>query len=157
MPTPEELAEFQTLSVKVADRKATEAERQRWRELRTLLGKPIATPPPMQVPRQFTRAAKKLKLAFAPLSALQTTFTEEISPGGIKLRVPSLLEPGATLLVRLELGDPGPLTLSARVAWCKRDGGHYLAGLEFIGLRDDEKARIEAWVSAPPLPTTTRT
>jgi hypothetical protein len=63
------------------------------------------------------------------------------------------------MVVRLELGEPGPLTLSARVAWCRRDGGHYLAGLELIGLRDDERERIEAWAAVPatPPPSTART
>jgi hypothetical protein len=141
----------------VSDRVATEAERQRWRELRTLLAKPIPTPPPSLIPRQHTRATKKLKVEFAPVSTLHATFTEEISAGGLKLRVPGFLEAGITLVVRLELGEPGPLTLSARVAWCKRDGGHYVAGLEFIGLRDEERARIEAWsgVSETPAPPTT--
>lgn len=160
MASPEELAEFQALSLKVSERTATDAERQRWRELRTLLAKPIPTPMPSQIPRQHARAAKKLKVEFAPLSALHATFTEEISPGGLKLRVPALLETGVPIVVRLELGEPGPLTLSARVAWCRRDGGHYLAGLEFVGLRDDERERIEAWsavtgTSGPP--TTART
>ncbi len=160
MASPGELEEFQALSLKVSERTATEAERNRWRELRTLLARPIPTPMPSQVPRQHARAAKKLKVEFAPLSTLHATFTEEISPGGLKLRVPALLETGIDVVVRLELGAPGPLTLSARVAWCKRDGGHYLAGLEFVGLRDDERERIEAWstVSATtPPPTAART
>jgi hypothetical protein len=43
------------------------------------------------------------------------------------------------------------------VAWCRGDGGHYLAGLSFIGLRDDERERIEAWTAlsgSGPGPTT---
>jgi Tfp pilus assembly protein PilZ len=157
--SPEELAEFQALSLKVSDRTATAAELARWRELRTLLAKPIPTPMPSQIPRQHARAARKLKVGFAPLSALHATFTEEISPGGIKIRVPGLIETGVSVVLRLELGEPGPLTVTARVAWCRRDGGHYLAGLEFVGLRDDERDRIEAWsqVSGPNPPTTTGT
>lgn len=161
MASSEELAEFQALSLKVSDKTATDAERTRWRELRTLLARPIPTPMPSQIPRQHARTAKKLKVEFAPLSALHTTFTEEISPGGIKLRVPELLEVGVPMVVRLELGPPGPLTLSARVAWCRRDGGHYVAGLELVGLRDDERERIEAWSAlnggTTPPPTAART
>lgn len=157
MASSEELAEFQALSLKVSDKSATEAERSRWRELRTLLARPIPTPMPSQVPRQHARTVKKLKVEFAPLSALHATFTEEISPGGIKVRVPALLETGVTIVIRLELGPPGPLTLSGRIAWCKRDGGHYVAGLEFVGLRDDERERIEAWsaLNATANPSTT--
>lgn len=148
MGSLDELAEFQALSEKVSAKSATEAERARWRELRTLLAKPQLVPPPPQIPRQHARAQKKLKVAYASLTSLHATFTEEISAGGIKLRVQGHLEPGATMIVRLELGEPAALTLSARVAWCKRDGGHYFAGLEFLGLRDDERERIEAWAAA---------
>jgi hypothetical protein len=149
----DDMAEFQALSIKVSAKSATEAERARWRELRALLAKPQPPPPPPQIARQHARAQKKLKVEFAPLTAMHATFTEEVSPGGIKVRVQGHVDTGAMMVVRLELGEPGPLTLSARVAWCKRDAGHYFAGLEFVGLRDDERERIEAWAalaSAPP-------
>lgn len=144
------MAEFQALSLKVSEKTATEPERARWRQLRVKLARPQPPPPPPQVARQHARTHtphKKLKVEFAPLSSLHATFTEEISPGGLRLRVQGLLEPGTPMVVRLELGEPGPLTLSARVAWCRRDGGHYFAGLELVGLRDDERERIEAWAA----------
>lgn len=144
------MAEFQALSLKVSDKTATEPERARWRELRTRLARPQPPPPPPQVARQHARTQtphKKLKIGYVPLTSLHATFTEEISPGGIKLRVQGLIEVGTPMVVRLELGEPGPLTLSARVAWCRRDGGHYFAGLELVGLRDDERERIEAWTA----------
>ena len=149
------MAEFQALSLKVSDKTATEPERARWRELRTRLARPQPPPLPPQVARQHARTQtphKKLKIEYAPLTSMHATFTVEISPGGIKLRVQGLLEIGTPMVVRLELGEPGPLTLSARVAWCKRDGGHYFAGLELVGLRDDERERIEAWtaLASPP-------
>jgi hypothetical protein len=146
----DELAEFQALSLKVSEKTADEAERARWRELRTLLAQSPPVLPPSQVARQHGRAPKKLKVELAPVSALHATFTEEVSPGGLKLRLQTSLEAGTELVVRLELGEPGPLTLSARVAWCRRDGGHYLAGLEFIDLRIDERERIEAWTAGAP-------
>jgi hypothetical protein len=149
----EEMTEFQALSVKVSAKSATDAERARWRELRALLARPQPVPPPPQVARQHARAQKKLKVEFVPLTSMHATFTEEVSPGGLKVRVQGHVDSGAMMVVRLELGEPGPLTLTARVAWCKRDGGHYFAGLEFVGLRDDERERIEAWAaltSAPP-------
>ncbi|HXU72808.1 MAG TPA: PilZ domain-containing protein [Polyangia bacterium] len=159
MGSPDELAEFQALSLKVSAKTANEAERARWRELRTRLAKPQPPPPPPQVARQHSRAQRKLKVELAPVATMHATFTEEVSPGGLKLRVPGPLDTGALMVVRLELGEPGPLTLSARVAWCRRDGGHYLAGLELIGLRDDERERIEAWAAVPatPPPSTART
>ncbi|MCU1276578.1 MAG: hypothetical protein JWM53_124 [bacterium] len=147
------MAEFQALSLKVSAKTADEAERARWRELRTRLAKPTPPLPSPQIARQHARAPKKLKVEFAPVTSLHATFTEEVSAGGLKLRVQGHVEAGTMMIVRLELGEPGPLTLSARVAWCKRDGGHYLAGLEFVDLRADERERIEAWAaltSAPP-------
>jgi len=146
------MAEFQALSLRVSDKTATEPERARWRELRTRLARPQPPPLPPQVARQHARTQKKLKVEYAPLTSMHATFTEEISPGGIKLRVQGLIEIGTPMVVRLELGEPGPLTLSARVAWCRRDGGHYFAGLELVGLRDDERERIEAWtaLASPP-------
>ena len=154
------MAEFQALSLKVSDKTATEAERARWRELRALLARPPAVPPPPQIARQHARAHKKLKVEYAPLGSMHVTFSEEVSPGGVKIRVPGLVEVGTPMVVRLELGEPGPLTVSARVAWCKRDGGHYFAGLELVGLRDDEKERIEAWTAlatTDPAPSKART
>jgi hypothetical protein len=149
--SPDEMAEFQALSLKVSAKTASEPERERWRELRNRLAPPPPVPKPPHLQRQHARAQKKLKVEFAPVTALQSTFTEEVSPGGMKLRVPAHLEPGTAMVVRLQLGEPGPLTVAAQVAWCKRDGGHYLAGVEFVQLRDEDKERIEAWaVSAPP-------
>jgi hypothetical protein len=146
------MAEFQALSLKVSDKTATEPERARWRELRTRLARPQPPPSPPQLARQHARTQKKLKVQYAPLGSMHATFTEELSPGGIKVRVQGLIEVGTPMVVRLELGEPGPLTLSARVAWCRRDGGHYFAGLELLGLRDDERERIEAWtaLASPP-------
>ena len=149
------MAEFQALSLKVSAKTADENERTRWRELRALLARPTPPVSPPQVTRQHARAQKKLKVEFAPVASLQATFTEEISAGGLKLRVATHLEIGTTMVVRLQLGEPGPLTLSARVAWCRRDGGHYMAGLEFVDLRVDERERIEAWTALTSAPSST--
>jgi len=144
----------------VSARTATDDERARWRELRAKLAPPAVPPPRPSGPqrREHARATRKLKVGYAPVSALQATFTEELSAGGLKLRVPARLEPGTAMVLRLELGDPGPLTLAARVAWCQRDGGHFLVGVELIGLRDDERERLEAWAVSgadrDPNPTT---
>jgi hypothetical protein len=149
---PEELAEFHALSAKVSAKTASDAEKARWRELRAQLAKPPPVPPPPQVARQHARAQKKLKVEFTPLQSMHATFTEEISPGGLKLRVSGHVDTGTVMVVRLELGTPGPLTLTARVVWCRREGGHYFVGLEFVDLRDDERERIEAWTALPTAP-----
>jgi hypothetical protein len=174
--TTEELAEFQTLSAKVSDNTASEDERHRWRQLRARLA-PASLPPPAPTTgaplapmaispsgsivspaaaanaRQHSRTStRKLKVAIAPVTTLHSTFTEEVSPGGVKLKLPMHVEPGAPMVVRLELGLPGPILVSAKVAWCRRDGGHFLVGLSFVGLRDDERERIEAWTTVNATP-----
>jgi hypothetical protein len=156
----EELAEFQALSAKVSAKTASDAEKARWRELRIRLAKPPPVPPPPQVAREHTRAQKKLKVQFTPLQSMAATFTEEVSPGGLKLRVSSHVDTGTVMVVRLELGPPAPLTLTARVVWCRREGGHYFVGVEFVDLRDEERERIEAWTAlatAAPPPSAART
>jgi len=86
------MAEFQALSLKVSEKTATEPERARWRELRVKLARPQPPPTPPQVERQHARAQKKLKVEYAPLGSMHATFTEEVSPGGIKLRVQGLID-----------------------------------------------------------------
>lgn len=110
------MAEFQALSQKVSARTASETERARWRELRARLAPPPPVPKPPHLQRQHARAKKKLKVEFAPVTTLQSTFTEEVSAGGMKLRAPAHLEPGTALVVRLLLGEAGPMTVAARVA-----------------------------------------
>lgn len=157
MAGQDELAEFQALSLKVSDRTATEEERARWRELRTRLAPPPPAPPPPKTARKEQRSQRKLKVAFAPLTSMHVAFTEEVSAGGVRLRVQGHLDAGTPVVVRLELGPPGPLTVAGRVAWCRRDdGGHFWAGIDFDGLREDERERIAAWTLSAP-PTTART
>ena len=149
MGRDEELTEFRTLSAKVAAGEAAEEELQRWRELRNLLAGP--PPPPSRVPpakpRAHARMARKIRVLYHPIKAMSVTFTEEVSAGGIRLNVNEMLEVGAALLVRIELagpGDPDAVSSLARVAWCKREGGHYVAGVEFVGLQPHERERLEA-------------
>jgi hypothetical protein len=151
--TAEELAEFAALSAKVSDKHATEAERARWRELREKLAgpkppprpRPGAAPPP---PRKHARAIKKLRLSFAHVKEMTRAFSEEVGAGGLRLVMSQHVEIGTKLVVRLELkgaGDPDPLIVAAKVVWTNREGNHYQVGLEFEGLRTDERERIEAY------------
>ena len=145
----EEVAEFRALSARVAAEVATGEEMQRWRELRNQLAGPPVPPArqPAATPRAHARVARKVRVSFAPLKALTVAFSEEVSAGGLRLTVPALYEPGAELLLRIELdgpGDPEAITAIGRVVWCQRHGGHYQAGLEFVGLQPHERERLEA-------------
>ena len=142
--TFDELTEFQALSIKVSDKTASDGERARWRELREHL-RAAALPAPSATPTA-ARKTPKLKVGYAAVQELHATFTERLSTTGLELRLPAHVNPDTIMLVRLELGEPGPLVVTARVAWCRRDGGHFVAGLELLGMRDDERERIEAWL-----------
>jgi hypothetical protein len=145
----EELTEFRALSAKVAAEEASEPELQRWRELRNLLAGPPLPPsrtPPAK-PRAHARVARKIRVLYQPVKAMSVTFTEEVSAGGLRLNVTEMLEVGTALLVRVELagpGDPDAVTSLARVAWCKREGGHFAIGVELLGLQPHERERLEA-------------
>ncbi len=144
MSTFDELTEFQALSIKVSDKTASDTERARWRDLREHLR--AATPPVPSATQAAPRRTRKLKVGYAAIEELHATFTEQLSTTGLELRLPAHVKPDTTMLVRLELGAPGPLNVTARVAWCRRDGGHFIAALELLGLRADERERIEAWL-----------
>jgi hypothetical protein len=101
-------------------------------------------PPPPALPRRELRHSRKLKVEFAPVEALHATFSDDVSASGVRVRVPTMLAEGTAVVLRLELDVP--LTVAARVAWCRRDGGHFLAGFEFEGLRAEERERVEAWL-----------
>jgi hypothetical protein len=146
----DELAEFQALSLKVSEKTADDGERARWRELRAQLRTSAAprsaTHGLDDTPAPASRRTRKLKVAYAAVEELHATFTEQLSSSGLELRLSQHVKPDTTMLVRLELGPPAPLVLTARVAWCRRDGGHFVAGLELVGVREEERERIEAWL-----------
>jgi hypothetical protein len=157
---PEELAEFAALSAKVSRRQATDEEKTRWRALRLKLRKgPPPPPPPARVApapqREHARTTRKLRLAYAEVKAMQVGFADEVSPGGLRLRVHHFIEAGSRLSLRLDLegqNDPEPLLTNARVVWCRHEGGHYVIGLELINIRAEDRERIEAWMNKEPLP-----
>jgi hypothetical protein len=157
--TPHELAEFTQLSSRIADRKATDAERARWRELRLKLttASPTAaeaTNPGVVLkgqPRKEVRVSKKLRFAYTAEKAMPIGFSDEVSAGGLRLTLHHHVDVGAMFLLRLQLAgpnDPDPLTAAAKVAWVKREGNHFQVGLEFVGLKPDESERIAAWMHA---------
>lgn len=68
--------------------------------------------------------------------------TVDYSCGGVQLEVPGEVEPGASVLVRLEfdVNTLPALECKARVAWCSAyDRKNYRVGLQFVDL--DAKAR----------------
>ena len=146
------LAEFKALSAKVSDKTATEEERARWRDLRTELSKPA--PPTMagQTPRAHARVARKLRVHYATVAEMSMAFTDDIGGGGLRFRTHKILENGTPMVVHLDVPDAkdAPLTLEARVAWSKREGGHYLVGVELVNLPPAEAERLAALLHQKP-------
>ena len=82
---------------------------------------------------------------------MHVTFTDEFGAGGLRLTLMQPAEIGALFAVRLDLSgptDPDPPHVFTKVVWCKREGNHYAAGLEFVRLRPEDHERIEAWSHA---------
>lgn len=142
--------EFALLSSRIASKEATDAERARWRELRSKLAPP-PSPPPLKAGakvREHARATKKLRFSYTAEKAMPVTFTDEISPGGLRMTLHHHVDVGALFILRLQLAgpnDPQPLTVTGRAAWVKRDGNHFAVGIEFVNLGPQDKERIEAW------------
>jgi hypothetical protein len=145
------MAEFLALSAKVSDKTATDAEKARWRELRTALQPPKPKPPlPGQKPREHPRASHKLKLHYALVPEMTVAFSDELGGGGLRLRAQKHLDPGTPMVLRIDLENGHALTVEANVVWCKREGGHFAVGVEFRDLPSAEAERLEALLHRKP-------
>jgi hypothetical protein len=151
--TPEERKEFAALSAKVSSKAATEEERTRWRVLRGKLAGPPPPPPAGRKPpapqREHARQARKLRLQYTEVKTMLVGFSDELSAGGLRFRLHHFVDTGTMFIMRLELAganDPNPLMVMARCIWCRHEGGHYLAGVELVNVRPDDKERIEAYL-----------
>lgn len=158
MPTADEVAEFQRLSQLVAEKKASAEDVARWRTLRKELAGPLkpAPPSPGKIDsRKDVRTTRKLRVGYSAARDMPVTFTDEVGAGGLRLTLPQPADVGALFAVRLELagqGDPDAPLVLARVVWCKRDGNRFAVGLEFVGVKPEDRERIEAWAHAGQAP-----
>lgn len=79
------------------------------------------------------------------------TFTsEDVSTGGAFLKSELLLEQGESLSLNFEVPGAGPVFTQARVAWVRRfPQEDQLAGMgvQFVTLRDSERAAISRWLA----------
>jgi hypothetical protein len=141
------MEEFLALSAKVSAKSATDAERERWRELRAQLAAPPPQAPPGKTARQHVRVQRKLKLRYTTVADMLVTFTDEIGGGGLRMKTPRHIPEGEVVVVRLDLAEP-PLTVVARAVWSKREGGHFLVGLEFVDLSAADRERLDAFAHA---------
>lgn len=79
------------------------------------------------------------------------TFTSgDVSSGGAFLKSDLLLEQGEALSLSFEVPGVGPMTAQAKVAWVRRfpQAGQVAGmGVQFLSLKDTERAAIARWLS----------
>lgn len=102
----------------------------------------IEIPPSLQ--DSFARSAPRVSCHLCVISRDLPGFrvmTVDLSEGGLQIEAPSTVEPGTSVLLRIEFDtDTLPsIEASAAVAWCsQQERGRYRVGLRFTSI--DEKA-----------------
>ncbi len=102
--------------------------------------------------RKEARAAVQARFSARDASGAGTlTFTsDDVSTGGAFLRSDLLLEQGESLSLAFEVPGEGPVQAQARVAWVRRfpEAGQLAGmGVEFVVMRDEERASLARWLS----------
>jgi hypothetical protein len=102
--------------------------------------------------RREERSAIEARFSARDSSGAGTlTFTSaDLSTGGAFLKSDLLLEQGESLSLSFEVPGAGQVLTQARVAWVRRfpEAGQLPGmGVEFITLRDSEKAAIVKWLA----------
>ena len=67
-------------------------------------------------------------------------YVVDISPGGLKMESQTRLEKGEQLRFTVEWKNP--LKLEGVVRWIKKEGLHYLYGVQFTNLNEEQDAGI---------------
>ena len=101
--------------------------------------------------RREERAPLQARFSARDASGAGTlTFTsEDVSTGGAFLKSELLLEHGESLALQFEVPGAGAVLTQARVAWVRRfpEAGQVPGmGVEFVTLRDSERAAIIRWL-----------
>lgn len=101
--------------------------------------------------RREERAAVQARFSARDASGAGTlTFTSgDVSTGGAFLRSDLLLEQGEALALHFEVPGEGAVQTQAKVAWVRRfpeEGQLAGMGVEFVSLRDEERAALFRWL-----------
>jgi uncharacterized protein (TIGR02266 family) len=102
--------------------------------------------------RREERAAVQARFSARDASGAGTlTFTStDVSSGGVFLKSDLLLEQGEALALNFEVPGAGEIQAQARVAWVRRfpEAGQLAGmGVQFLTLRDEERAAIVRWLA----------
>lgn len=79
--------------------------------------------------RRFGRTEVAVEIQVDGTQVGGRLFTEDLSPGGLRVVYPHTVAPGEEVELTILLGGQPPATVRARVAWRRRDG---MVGMEFI-------------------------
>lgn len=102
--------------------------------------------------RREERAAVQARFSARDASGAGTlTFTSaDLSTGGAFLKSDLLLEQGEPLALQFEVPGAGEIQAQARVAWVRRfpEAGQLSGmGVEFLVLREEERAALLRWLA----------
>ena len=85
-------------------------------------------------------------------SSIFTSFTRDLSRGGLCLNLKSPLEPNEQLKLQMSLilspdAQSEPLELKGRVAWCSEDDdGQYQIGVSFVSVEEETHKHISTFI-----------
>lgn len=98
--------------------------------------------------RRHERTPLEVMVDWQVLGSDDVTFsaTDDVSPGGIRVRTLSPPEVGTEVVVLISPADrhTGPARIRARVAWVRTDDSFCGMGVEFLPKDDEERAWLRA-------------
>ena len=99
-----------------------------------------------QQKRRAPRVLHRMKIVSEKLPSFQA-LSLDFSPLGLRIRLDGAIEENQTIPLLIDFDWPGQeaLNTSARVVWCRRDQGQYLAGLEFVDVDELTAKLMEAF------------
>ena len=99
-----------------------------------------------QQKRRAPRVLHRMKIVSEKLPSFQA-LSLDFSPLGLRVRLDGALKENQTIPLLIDFDWPGQeaLNTSARVVWCRRDQGQYVAGLEFVDVNELTGKLMEAF------------
>lgn len=95
--------------------------------------------------RKFVRLRKGVEVAYVSLSTMREPFnslTKDVGGGGICIYPKEALKIGEVLELEMRLPGRKPVFVIGKVAWIKVKPGKPEAGIEFVAIRAEDKARV---------------
>ena len=93
--------------------------------------------------REFIRHPTDIPLRYdlADVTADQEDFLNDVSAGGLSFKSSRYITPGSHINITIPLHEP-VFTAEGVVAWCREADDSFLAGVQFLGEKDEFKLRM---------------